>query len=1038
MSRTFLKASYLLDWVDPGEIHIQSKNLLQAVAFYLTIIAVFWCFPTCLYYYRISDTGQTGVLTMVDSAAAELQGLADPKINLEFHSRSASRNSSIVNSGEQSDLIQVHSTIKDEAMESLNESEVVHDDDKGENFVTHKPVSDEAPEVVVVVRAEQKAFSDEVEKPEEAFDTASELNDTSARAQLARDEAATAAVILDGLVTSGAAEPHEDIPSFSEWAQKRLEEAEKKKTHPNVSVQSPVNSGRGLGGMKVRSKNYASPDCGAKIVAANPEAGSAKSVLASTRDEYMLNTCTTRVWFVVELCEAIQAKKIELANFELFSSSPKDFSVYVSDRFPTRDWSPVGHLTAKDERDVQSFPLHPHLFGKFIKVELHSHYGSEHFCPISLFRAYGTSEFEVLETETDTENQTPQETSVTTDDDEDSDEEEPLEIENGEPSRNLFGSARDAVLSIVKKAAEVLVKSNGKNLTDIRRRINGSNSLETSYSGCTTPRYNIHCPNCSDEKFARVYQLISCRDRQLDQLIKTPFVKDILPSICSLENKEPDEGRTKFDFAKDQQISFFKSIFQSEYIFALCNIASPKDNRATLNVSQETPPEFENDTKRESKVEQDKNPSLNIQQSRIEDVSDLKTSSNQRKIQESTEKMEPILETKIETDNKVDNESKVKVIASVIETSTTERSTLQIKPTKTLSKEEVKKESSVPIQEPNKESAEEAIQSETSSATSSPSLSVNTKTPITKVPEEGSHSISTDSTVDATASVLPLAMEIQETSVNVSNPAESMEAETRPKTEIKGKIETKLEDEFRKLKSEAKAEPDKGKQEAVDFALDSLFSDLKDLENDATLQNGHSTSASIAQPTASATPQQKESVFLRLSNRIKALERNMSLSGQYLEELSRRYKKQVEEMQRMLERALTAMGEESRRGDEREGKRNEELTILREEIAILSKSVESLLDDRDSWRSKISAIGQHALLICLEVILVMFILSYCRRTSNLTTQNQSKTTNSSSVRRKSAVNFVSHMKIKKAKNRRPKIFIKVGHNLNITQIHENI
>lgn len=40
-----------------------------------------------------------------------------------------------------------------------------------------------------------------------------------------------------------------------------------------------------------------------------------------------------------------------------------------------------------------------------------------------------------------------------------------------------------------------------------------------------------------------------------------------------------------------------------------------------------------------------------------------------------------------------------------------------------------------------------------------------------------------------------------------------------------------------------------------------------------------------------------ESVFLRLSNRIKTLEKNMTLSTQYLEELSRRYKKQIEDLQ---------------------------------------------------------------------------------------------------------------------------------------------
>lgn len=83
----------------------------------------------------------------------------------------------------------------------------------------------------------------------------------------------------------------------------------------NTSVQNgtlpPVgNQGRQPGTSKVHSKNYASPDCGAKIVATNPEAASASNVLSPSRDEYVLNPCTSRIWFVVELCEAIQAKKV--------------------------------------------------------------------------------------------------------------------------------------------------------------------------------------------------------------------------------------------------------------------------------------------------------------------------------------------------------------------------------------------------------------------------------------------------------------------------------------------------------------------------------------------------------------------------------------------------------------------------------------------------------------------------------------------------------------------------------------------------------
>lgn len=88
--------------------------------------------------------------------------------------------------------------------------------------------------------------------------------------------------------------------------------------------------------------------------------------------------------------------QIELANFELFSSILREFSVYVSDRIPSRDWTLLGQFEGKEVRTIQSFNLdHPSAFVKYIKVEFHSHYGSEHYCPISLFRVYGTSEFEV-------------------------------------------------------------------------------------------------------------------------------------------------------------------------------------------------------------------------------------------------------------------------------------------------------------------------------------------------------------------------------------------------------------------------------------------------------------------------------------------------------------------------------------------------------------------------------------------------------------------------------------------------------------------
>ena len=45
-----------------------------------------------------------------------------------------------------------------------------------------------------------------------------------------------------------------------------------------------------------KRKNYASHECGAKILANNPEASSPKSVLNSNRDEYMNNPCKAKRW----------------------------------------------------------------------------------------------------------------------------------------------------------------------------------------------------------------------------------------------------------------------------------------------------------------------------------------------------------------------------------------------------------------------------------------------------------------------------------------------------------------------------------------------------------------------------------------------------------------------------------------------------------------------------------------------------------------------------------------------------------------------
>lgn len=42
----------------------------------------------------------------------------------------------------------------------------------------------------------------------------------------------------------------------------------------------------------------------------NPEAKYPHLLLTKPSDEYLLNLCKSTAWFVVELCEAIQVKKV--------------------------------------------------------------------------------------------------------------------------------------------------------------------------------------------------------------------------------------------------------------------------------------------------------------------------------------------------------------------------------------------------------------------------------------------------------------------------------------------------------------------------------------------------------------------------------------------------------------------------------------------------------------------------------------------------------------------------------------------------------
>jgi hypothetical protein len=175
-----------------------------------------------------------------------------------------------------------------------------------------------------------------------------------------------------------------------------------------------------------RRKNYAGLDCGAKIIENNPESSNPSHILTESKDDYMLNSCSAKVWFVIELCEPIKVNEIELANFELFSNVPRQFRVYTSERYikssaSNYNWPAkylLGTFEAVNTRTIQTFTSKEALatkeahneasngnmgengngihsssgqYVKYVKFEMLSHYGTEHYCPISLVRIYGTT-----------------------------------------------------------------------------------------------------------------------------------------------------------------------------------------------------------------------------------------------------------------------------------------------------------------------------------------------------------------------------------------------------------------------------------------------------------------------------------------------------------------------------------------------------------------------------------------------------------------------------------------------------------------------
>ncbi|KAH8282792.1 hypothetical protein KR054_009884, partial [Drosophila jambulina] len=726
--------------------------------------------------------------------------------------------------------------------------------------------------------------TDGLATPEAALPTAIDGSETS-------EEQATGMPSNETESAANLTKANEEVPMpvFSEWTQKQMEAEASREQAIELEQQVVNNSAqrRNKTGttsrkpptLKLRSKNYASPDCGAKIIAHNAESKHTDYVLTQSTDEYMLSPCDNRIWFVVELCEAIQAQKVDVANFELFSSSPKNFTVAVSKRFPTREWSNVGRFAGEDKRTLQTFDLHPHLFGKFVRVDITSHYAAEHYCPLTLFRVFGTSEYEAFETE------------IRPGDDLD-DFYDDFGAQEGQKASvvgtgGIFQSASDAVMQIVKKAAEVLVKP--------------TKAVKWSQESllCRTPVFGAYsCSNCNSTLVERINSLISCQFQQLQVLLSLNRLRtDLLQSrVCQEDFGISLMVDTHPSSKMGKQQRYFLSMLPAEHLGAMCKLIQAEQNVSVHHQQTETP-------------------AMKHQVSPPEQLQDNATSSGVRQDCEGSEG------------------------------ASTEKMTPPMEPAATPSPEFVVPETSqeMPSMEIQSTTSSETVSTTTNSTPADVNIfnvpadpeEVVVKEQLPVTPEPAIQTTLEPSDVETSSSAPPITAGAQTSSSEAPVNGDIVIEEANP---------TNWESIDNLLTTTTVASITAGGGAAA--AAAAVVSGNGNLGVAGAGTGGAAAGSGVNLQQKLTNGAQSESVFIRLSNRIKALERNMSLSGQYLEELSRRYKKQVEELQQTLtQQTLTVrqLEDQSRRYVEQEQIFQQQSAELAGEVRALSYQVQACI-----------------------------------------------------------------------------------------------
>lgn len=153
----------------------------------------------------------------------------------------------------------------------------------------------------------------------------------------------------------------------------------------------------------------------AKVLAANTNAKRVNALLDDDTDTFMRNDCKDDdKWVVIELSQVAKVSRIELSQYELYSSRVHEFAVYGMHSHPrtlsgsnTNGWHFLGKFAAEKKKGLQGFSIQGPLEGsqasangsddprerwvRYVLIRFLSHHGGEKICAINEIGVYGVS-----------------------------------------------------------------------------------------------------------------------------------------------------------------------------------------------------------------------------------------------------------------------------------------------------------------------------------------------------------------------------------------------------------------------------------------------------------------------------------------------------------------------------------------------------------------------------------------------------------------------------------------------------------------------